>query len=144
MIKAPDVTLVYVVVCFLISYAILTRFLFRPLSRILEQREEEERMAAQIHSESLAELQKTIARAEQQLSLARREALKERETLRADGRTHFERKLAEARAAAGTTIEAARRQIEADSARSSAELPSRAAALARLLAEKVLGRKLAA
>ncbi len=144
MIKAPDVTLLYVVFAFLVAYAILKKFLFAPLSAILEARETEERTAARVHAESLEGLARAVAHAEEQLAHARREALKERETLRAQGRGHLEKKLAEARAAATTVLERAGREIASETERSSAELPQRVRQLARSLAEKVLGRELAA
>jgi F-type H+-transporting ATPase subunit b len=144
MIKAPDVTLLYVIVAFLASYAILKRFLFRPLGAILEEREAEAAAAAKIHAESLAELERTVAEAEQKLSLARREALKDRETLRAEGQAHLDRRLAETRRAAHDSIERASGEIGESSKRTAAEIPLRARSLARELAEKILGRKLAA
>lgn len=144
MIKAPDVTLLYVIFAFLVSYAILKRFLFRPLSAILEARETEEKTAAKLHAESLEAMERTIAEAEARLSLARRDALKDRETLRGQGRERWEKALAEARTAATGSIEQASAEIGEEARRGAAELPGRAAALARTLAEKVLGRKLAA
>ncbi len=144
MIKAPDVTFLYVVFAFLIAYAILKKSFFLPLAGILEQREQEEKTAARVHAESLEELAKTVARAEQALSVARREALREREELRAQGRAHLERKLEEASAVAGAAVERGRSEIETQAVRLTAELPRRAAELARTLAEKILGRKLAA
>jgi F-type H+-transporting ATPase subunit b len=144
MIKAPDVTLVFVIVSFVIAYAILKKWLFTPLGAILDQREEEATTAARIQAESVAELQKTVAYIEQELSRARREALREREAMRAEGRAELERRLATARDAAAASLESARGRIEQDAQRSAAELPSRSVLLARMLAEKVLGRKLAA
>ena len=144
MIQAPDVTLLYVIFAFVVSYAVMKRFLFRPLGAILEERENEERAAATIHAESLQELSRAVAEGEARLSLARREALKERETLRAQGLTRFDQLLAEARQAASTSVEAASQTIQADAARAAAELPVRSRALAIELAEKILGRKLAA
>jgi F-type H+-transporting ATPase subunit b len=144
MIKAPDVTLLYVIVSFVLAYAILKKWLFTPLGAILDEREEEEKTAARIQAESVAELQKTVAHIEQELSHARREALREREALRAEGRAELDRRLESARAAAGASLDAARVRIEEDAQRSAGELPSRAVVLARILAEKVLGRKLAA
>ena len=92
MIKAPDVTLLYVMFAFIASYAILKRFLFVPLGAILAEREREEREASRIHQESLKELERTIAEAERRLAEARREALREREALqdrvRRDEREH--------------------------------------------------------
>ena len=144
MIKAPDVTLLYVVVSFLIAYAILRKWLFGPLGAILDQRDEEERTANRIHAESVAELQKTVAYIEQELAAARREALREREALRGQGRAELEKRLEAARQAAEKTLTQAKAAIDRDASRSAAELPARASGLARLLAEKILGRKLAA
>jgi F-type H+-transporting ATPase subunit b len=144
MIKAPDVTLLYVVFAFVLSYAILKRFLFAPLGAILSEREREEREATRIHQESLKELERTIAEAERRLAEARREALKERETLRAEGLAKFERQLAEARQAATSAVEAANAEIGAEVQKAASELPTRARGLAVELAEKILGRKLAA
>lgn len=144
MIKAPDVTLLYVIFAFIVSYAVMKRFLFRPLGAILELREEEERAAARIHGESVRELERAVAEGESRLALARREALKEREALRAEGLGRFEKELARARETATSLVEEASRTIEADAARAAAELPVRARALAAELAEKIIGRKLAA
>ena len=144
MIKAPDVTLIYVIFAFLIAYAILKKFLFLPLSAILEARQSEEATAAKIHAESLEGLSKAVAHIEQELARARREALKERETLRAEGRAHLEKKLAETHAAATATLERASAEIAEEARRSSEELPDRVRTLGRALAEKILGRRLAA
>jgi F-type H+-transporting ATPase subunit b len=144
MIKAPDVTLLYVIFAFLIAYAILKKYLFVPLGGILEARETEEETAARVHAESLQRLSEAVAHAEQELARARREALKEREALRAEGRSHLDKKLAEAFAAASAGIERAGLEISAEAGRASAELPGQIERLARALVEKVLGRKLAA
>jgi F-type H+-transporting ATPase subunit b len=144
MIKAPDVTLLYVVLAFLVAYAILKRYLFLPLAGILEARETEESTAARVHAESLEGLARAVGHIEQELARARREALKERETMRGDGRAHLEKKLAEARTAAGALLELAASEIATEAAHSAAELPRRTESLARTLVEKVLGRRLAA
>lgn len=144
MIKAPDVTFLYVVVAFIASLAILKRFLFVPLSAILDEREKEAATAARVHEESAAELEKAIARAEHDLARARGEALAIREKLRAEGRVHLERKLSEARTAAEASIAAASDEVGSAATRASVLLPRAARDLARALAEKILGRKLAA
>ncbi|HEY6064824.1 MAG TPA: ATP synthase F0 subunit B [Thermoanaerobaculia bacterium] len=144
MIKAPDVTLLYVMFAFIVSYAVMKRFLFRPLGAILEQREEEEATAARLHAESLRELERAVAEGEARLAKARREALKARETLRGEGLARFEELLSRAREAATASVEAASRAIESEARRAAAELPGRSRALAVELAEKILGRKLAA
>ena len=78
------------------------------------------------------------------MSRARREALKRREALRTEGRVHLDKKLLAARASAQETLEKAGLEIETEAARCSTELPGGARQLARVLAEKILGRNLAA
>ena len=104
MIKAPDVTAVYVILAFIASFAILKRFLFTPLTAILDEREREAATASKVLADSLAELEKTVARAEAELSRARGEALAIREKLRMEGRTALERRLEETRAVAEQSI----------------------------------------
>ncbi|MBC8646133.1 MAG: hypothetical protein H7X85_03150, partial [Thermoanaerobaculia bacterium] len=82
MIKAPDVTLIYVLFAFIVSYAILKRFLFRPLSAILDERQALEESAARVHAKSLEEMARAVAEAEAALAAARREGLRLREELR--------------------------------------------------------------
>jgi F-type H+-transporting ATPase subunit b len=133
-----------VLLAFGVSYAILKRYLFAPLSGILEAREREERDAQKAYAESLETLEKAVAAGEQKLSVARREALKTREELRSEGAALLEQKLGEARARASEEIARGSREIEAQASESSRQLPERAKSLARELAEKILGRKLAA
>jgi F0F1-type ATP synthase membrane subunit b/b' len=142
MIKAPDVTLLYVLFAFAVSYFVLRRFLFRPPGGILEARATEEATAAKIHAESLERLAAEVARAEAELARARIESLKERESLRSEGRAHLDKLDRPRRRHRGPR--AAGREIAAETDRSSKELPGRVRQLANALAEKVLGRKLAA
>lgn len=144
MIELPDVTSLYVLLAFGISYGILKKYLFSPLSGILEARETEEREAQKAHAESLRTLEKAVAAGEEKLSAARREALKTREGLRAEGQAILEEKLGQARARASDAIVRGASEIDSLSSSSAKELPERARGLARELAEKILGRKLAA
>ena len=144
MIGLPNVTSLYALLAFGISYAILKRYLFVPLTAILEARENEERAAQRAYAESLQTLEKAVAAGEEQLSGARREALKAREELRGEGMASLEEKLQEARTAAAATLAAGSGQIDAQAAATARELPDRSRSLARELAEKILGRKLAA
>jgi F-type H+-transporting ATPase subunit b len=144
MIKAPDVTAVYVIFAFIASLAILKRFLFAPLSAILDEREREATSASKVLADSLAELEKTVARAEAELARARGEALALREKLRMEGRAHLERKLEESRGAAEQSIARASGEIDDAAKSSAAALPRSVRELSRMLAEKILGRTIAA
>jgi F-type H+-transporting ATPase subunit b len=144
MIEPPNITTLYVFLAFGICYWILKKYLFVPLSAILDGRLKAEAEAEQAYAESLRTLEKAVASGEEQLSAARREALKSREDRRAEGLALLNAKLAEAHAASLASIERGSKEIEAQASGSAKELPERARSLARELAEKILGRKLAA
>jgi F-type H+-transporting ATPase subunit b len=144
MIGLPNVTSLYVFLAFGISYWILKKFLFVPLSAILEAREAEEHEAQNSYAESVQRLERAVSAGEAKLSAARQEALRTREGLRAQGMALLEQRLAEAHAVSAREIARASLEIQEQAERSSRELPERARGLARELAEKVLGRKLAA
>jgi len=144
MIDLPNVTSLFVLLAFGVSYGILKKYLFAPLSEILETREREERDAQKSYAESLRTLERAVAAGEEKLALARREALKTRESLRGEGMALLEERLAKARGEASREIDEGSREIAARAAELSAELPGRATSLARELAEKILGRRLAA
>jgi F-type H+-transporting ATPase subunit b len=144
MIEAANVTSLYVLLAVGLSYWILKKYLFVPLGSILDERDRGEREAQEAYAESLRRLDEAIAAGEESLAEARREALKSREQLRALGFELLEKKLAQARAAAGDSVERGSREIQEQVASSSRDLPERSRNLARELAEKILGRKLAA
>ena len=139
-----DVTFLYIVVIFLLCTWVLKRFLFAPLSAILDGRRDRASAAARSYAESLEALSRTVAEAEEKLALARREALKVRENLRGEGASQLSKRLEEARAASEAAVNDAVKRIEAEAAASAEKLPADARSLARVLAEKILGRKLAA
>jgi len=144
MIELPNVAALYVFLAFGICYWILKKYLFVPLSGILDAREAGERDAEKAYAQSLAELDRAVAAGEEKLADARREALKTREALRAEGSVLLDGKLAEAHDAARQAVDRGSREIEAQSSATARELPEKARAIARELAEKILGRKLAA
>jgi len=144
MIELPNVSSLYVFLAFGICYWILKKYLFAPLSAILDARERGEREAEQAYTASLAELDRAVAAGEEHLADARREALKTREGLRAEGTALLEKKIAEAQTAAQASVDSGARDIERQAETSARELPERARDLARSLAERILGRKLAA
>jgi F-type H+-transporting ATPase subunit b len=144
MIELPNVTAVYAALAFGICYLILKKYLFLPLGGILDARESEEREAQKGYAESLRALEQAVAAGELKLSDARREALKVRESLRAEGTALLEEKLAKAREEASRQIDRGALEIAEKATDLSRQLPERAVDLARELAEKILGRKLAA
>jgi len=144
MIGLPNVTSLYVIVAFVASCWILNRFLFAPLTAILDARERDEREAEDAYTASLAALQSAVAAGEARLSDARREALRSREALRTQGLTELEQRLGDANLRAAAALARGTGEIEQQARDVARTLPDRARGLARDLAEKILGRKLAA
>ena len=144
MIELPNVSSLYVILAFGICYWILRKYLFVPLAAILDARERSEKEAEKAYAVSLADLQKAVEAGEDRLAEARREALRTRETLRAQGVALLEKKVAEAQATAHGSVEKGAGEIEGQAAALAKDLPERARSLARELAERILGRKLAA
>ena len=144
MIELPNVTSLYVLLAFGVSYVILKRYLFVPLEGILEAREHEEAEAQKAYAKSLEALERAVAAGEEKLAAARREALKIREGLREEGVALLDEKLAGARLQASQDIDRGAKEIAARASELAGQLPDRASSLARELAEKILGRGLVA
>jgi len=144
MIGLPNVTSLYVIVAFVASCWILNRFLFAPLTTILDARERDEREAETAYMASLAALESAVAAGEARLSDTRREALRSREALRTQGLTELEQRLGDANLRAAAALARGTGEIEQQARDVARTLPDRARGLARDLAEKILGRKLAA
>ena len=144
MIGPPNVTSLYVLVAFVASCWIFQKFLFAPLIAILDARERDEREAEASYRDSLASLEKAVAAGEERLSAARREALQAREQRRAEGLAILEKGLDEANARAAEALGRGTGEIQQKAHEVARTLPERSRSLARELAEKILGRRLAA
>jgi F-type H+-transporting ATPase subunit b len=144
MLQAPNVSMLLILAIFFAVLWLLNRFVFRPVGAILDERERESTTASQAYAGALAEFQAAADKIEADLSLARREALKLREERRAEGMQLRSGKIEQVKAEAAGRLSGASAELELHSRKVAADLPSRVAALAQLLAEKILGRKVAA
>ena len=144
MLQVPNVSMVLILAIFFAILWLLNRFVFRPISAIVDERERESRVAAKAYSEAVAEFGAAVEKIEAQLSLARREALKLREDRRAEGMKLRSEKIEQMKAETAKKIESASAELDRDSRSVAAEMPGRITALAETLAEKILGRKVAA
>lgn len=137
---SPDGSLVVVLVLFLIFVFVLNRILFRPIGRVLDERQtliegsaNEARAARRRYEARLAEYEATIrqARAEsyRRAEQARNAALDERRRL-----------IEEAKEYARKQIESAKREIEQQVAQARAALESEVREIAQRISQTVLGR----
>jgi F-type H+-transporting ATPase subunit b len=144
MLQVPNVSMVLIFAIFFATMWVLNRFLFRPVSAILDERQTEAETAAQSLADAEEKFRTAAAKIETELSLARREALKIREENRAAGRQIREHEVETAKQETAARLEKAATELEADARRTRQELPSRVATIVSALVEKVLGRKAAA
>jgi F-type H+-transporting ATPase subunit b len=144
MLQVPNVSMVLILAIFFASMWVLNRFLFRPVSAILDERQTEAETAARSLSDAEEKFRAAAAKIETELSLARREALKIREENRAEGRHLRDEEVEAVKQETSARLEAAAAELAADARRTRDELPSRVSAIVSTLVEKVLGRKAAA
>lgn len=144
MLEAPSVSLLLILIIFFATLAVLKKFVFVPISTILKERENEAARSAKSFAEAQQRFDEAAAKIEADLAAARRESLRLREELRAEGIRLREEKTGEARRKAADSLTTAAAEIAGQAETASRDLPSRVAVLGRQLAEKILGRKVAA
>ena len=139
-----NVTLLIQVVNFLILIALLTKFLFKPLSRFLAERAEgiersltEARLARETAAKTQEEYRAQILATQREAALLREQAQREVEAER-------QRLLKESREEAQRLVAEGKAQIEAETRRAKASLRQEIVALSLLVAERVLGRAMTA
>jgi F-type H+-transporting ATPase subunit b len=136
----PDPSLLAIVVIFLLNYLVVRRFFLHPINEIIEARETETKTAERLHEEALGRFREATSTIEAQLQTARREASQVRDRHRAEAavrrnqiveRTHGEASgiISEAEGKLARDVDAARVTIKRESEN-----------LARLAAERILGR----
>ncbi|HWC64827.1 MAG TPA: hypothetical protein VG777_02010 [Thermoanaerobaculia bacterium] len=144
MLQLPNVSLILVLAIFFATLWVLNKFLFRPVSAILDERQSEAENSAKSLADAEEKFRAAAAKIETELSLARREALKVREESRAEGRRIREERVEAVRNETSARLEAAAAELEADARRTREELPSRVSTIVSSLVEKILGRRAAA
>ena len=136
----PNITLVFVLILFLIFVFVLNQILFKPISKVLTERESltegaaaEARAAARQYQTRLANYEETIrqARAEtyRRLEQSRKAALEDRQKL-----------VDAARAQSESEISVAREQIAAEAVAARFELDQESGQIAQQISRTILGR----
>ena len=136
----PDLSLPAIMVIFVINYLVVRRFFLKPIKEVVESREQNIRTAEERYEESLARFNEATAAMEMQLHNAKRDAAQVREKFRAEAGAYRagvvekttsegKRMVAEATEHLSRDVEEARAKIVRDSE-----------SLARLAAERILGR----
>ncbi|HEX8252107.1 MAG TPA: ATP synthase F0 subunit B [Thermoanaerobaculia bacterium] len=137
---APDLSLLAIMVIFVLNYMVVRKFFLRPINEVLDARESETKSADKLYEDALARLSEATAQTEAQLQIAKREAAAVRERARGEAGAYRQDVVDRTNAEARQTIAEADQRLSADVAVAREQIVRESDALARLAAERILGR----
>jgi F0F1-type ATP synthase membrane subunit b/b' len=143
MIQLPDLSLVVVVALFWATYWVLRQSLFKPVGSILEEREKASASATEALAKALEGQKETLAGIDRRLTESRREAMIEKDAVRAAANARRQELLDAAREKARAAAADAQRGLDAEVATAREQLRGEAHSLATEIASRTLGRQIA-
>lgn len=137
----PDLSVVWVIFFVLVLTVVLDRLLFKPIQRVIQQREDAIRSARELAERSAAEAKAAAIEFEQKTSAARAEIYKQMDEMRRAALAERSEILARTRAEAEAEIKAAGEQLQAEADEARRRLAADAEALGLAAADRILGRR---
>jgi F-type H+-transporting ATPase subunit b len=137
----PNLTVLWVIFFVLLLAVILDRLLFKPLMRVVEQREAAIRSARELAEKSAGAVREAMAAFDEQTAAARAEIYRQMEEMKRSAVSRREELLAETRREAEAALAAARAQLAAETEDARRRLAADAEALGHGAAERILGRQ---
>ena len=139
---ALDYTVLIQIVAFLVFWFLLTKLLFKPFIGLLEERERRTE-GAKAEAAALKEEGERLSKEhEQAIAKAKDEGRAAKEGILQEARQARERLLGQAREEAARMVQAAREEIRKELERGRELAAREAEAIARQMAEKILGRRI--
>ena len=138
-----DLSILYQIILFVALWLILKKILFQPYLRLLEERERRTIGAEHDSADLEHEGARLRAQYEEKIAQAQTAAYAAKDDILQEARQQREKILGEARAAAASKLEQARREISLALEREKALAAAEAATVAGEMVSKVLGRKVA-
>jgi len=136
----PDLSLLAIMVIFIMNYFVVRKFFLRPINEVLEARETETRSAEKLYEDALARFSEATAQTEAQLHGAKREAALVREGFRGEAATYRQQLVEKSNVQARDVVAEADKKLSGDVAAAREKIVSESDSLARLAAERILGR----
>lgn len=137
----PDLSLLAVMAIFVVEYFIVKRFFLQPINEVLESREVEEKASQELYEQSLGRFNEATSQIEQRLHETRREASQLRDQFRAEAGAHRASLIERTSGEAKKIVNDAEERLKRDVTEARTKLTKDADMLARLAAEKILGRQ---
>lgn len=138
----PDLSVIWVIVFVLFLSVVLDRLLFRPLVRVMDERERAIQSAREVADASAVRAQAALAELDAKRVEARGEVYRQMDEVRRQAGGRRSELIERTRAEAGAAIREATARIRAQADDASARLEREAEELAGAIAERVLGRKI--
>ena len=138
----PDLSLLAIIVIFFLNYLIVRRFFFAPLFEIIESRDTESAAAERVFNEAMARFEEATSKTEAELHAAKRDAAQTREKFRAEAATHRQQVIERTQGEAKKIVAEADARLKKDVDEARTKLKTDAENLARVAAERILGRAL--
>ena len=136
----PNLSVIFVILAVVLLAVVLDRVLFKPLLRVMREREQAVKSAIQLAETAAAKAQAATSEFDSKVAAARAELYKHMDERRKAGEAHRVELVAKTRAEVETQLADARAQLEAQTAKARATLEHDAEELGRDIAAKVLGR----
>ena len=137
---APDLSLLAILVIFLLNYLVVRTFFLRPINDVLEAREAETKSAEKLYTDALARFEEATAQTEAQLHAAKRDAAQVRDRFRGEAAAYRQQVVERTQAEARQIVTEADEKLSSDVAAARAKIATESDALAKLAAERILGR----
>lgn len=136
----PDLSLLAIMVIFILNYLIVRKFFLEPINAVLEARELETRTAENAYDEALARFNDATTKMEAQLHTAKREAAQLRDRFRGEAAAHRQQVVDRTSADARQIVSEADQKLQRDVDEAREQIVRESDSLARLAAERILGR----
>ena len=137
----PDLSVLWVIFFVLVLTVILNQLLFKPLQRVMGEREQAIRSARDLADRSAAEARAASAEFDQKTSAARAEIYRQMDEMRKTALDERAAILASTRAEAEAQVARASATLKADAAEARRQLAADAEALGAAAADRILGRR---
>lgn len=137
---APDPSLLAIMAIFALNYLVVRKFFLGPINEVIVARETETRTAEKQYEDALARFNEATAQMEVQLHAAKREASQVRDEFRSQAGMHRQQVIEKTQAEARQLVAEADEKLAQDVEKAREQIVRESEALARLAAERILGR----
>lgn len=136
----PDLSVIWVILAVLVLAVALDRLLFKPLLRVMRERETAVKSAMDLAQAAAAKAQAATAEFDTKVGEARSDLYKQMDEHRQAAEQYRAAVTTKTREEVESSLASARTQLDAQTAAAKAQLEREADALGREIAKKVLGR----